>query len=200
MACCSIRNCNSPTVCCTNGNVCDKTCVETKKVFDACIQQRSISTTLTVDFGGEVPTNVVSVTSSGDSTVSGLSITPIQGSPNSRVAFTLTVPVTVVATNAVGTLIYGSASMSFEQDLVLRVPQEGVIAPVIESTAVINGLQNAVTSDTVVTTNACVTIITKVTAEVLLVVPCYGYLVLAPAQEYTQEACGSVFNSPVFPR
>ena len=200
MACCSIRNCNSPTVCCTNGNVCDKICIETKKVFDACIQQRSISTTLTVDFGEETPINVVSVTSAGESTVSGLSVTPIPGSPNSRVTFLLTVPVTVVATNAVGTLISGSASMSFEQDLILRVPQEGVIPPTVEGTAVVNGLQNTVAQGNVVTTNACVTLITKVTAEVLLVVPSYGYLVLAPAQEYTQEACGSVFNSPVFPR
>ena len=200
MACCSIKNCNSPTICCTNGNVCDKTCIETKKVFDACIQQRSVSSTLSVNFGEETPTNIVSVTSTGESTVSGLSITPIQGSPNSRVTFQLTVPVTVTATNSVGTVIYGSASMSFEQDLILRVPQEGVIPPTIESTAIINGLQNALAAGNIVTTNACVTIITKVTAEVLLVVPAYGYLVLAPPQEYTQEACGSVFNSPVFPR
>ena len=200
MANCSIRNCNAPAISCTNGNVCDKTCVEVSKVFDACVQQRSISTTLTVDFGGETPVSVVSVSSSGTGTVSGLSITPIPGTPASRVTFTLNVPVTVVATDQTGNTITGTASVSFDEDLVLRVPQEGVVAPTVESTAVFIGLQNVLSGGNVVTTNACVTIITKVTADVILVVPSYGYLVLPPAQEYTQEACGNVFNTPIFPR
>ncbi len=200
MANCSIRNCNAPAISCTNGNVCDKTCVEVSKVFDACVQQRSISTTLTVDFGGETPVSVVSVSSSGAGTVSGLSITPIPGTPASRVTFTLNVPVTVVATDQTGNTITGTASVSFDEDLVLRVPQEGVVAPTVESTAVFIGLQNVLSGGNVVTTNACVTIITKVTADVILVVPSYGYLVLPPAQEYTQEACGNVFNTPIFPR
>ncbi len=200
MSNCSIRNCNSPAICSTNGNVCEKTCIEVKKVFDACIQQRSISTTMTVDFGGQTPVSIVSVNSSGAGTVSGLSITPIPGTPGSRVTYTLTVPVTVVATDQAGGLITGTSSISFDEDIVLRVPQEGVIAPTVEGTAVLSGLQNTISGGNVVTTNACVTIITKVTAEVILVVPCYGYLVLPPAQEYTQEACGNVFNAPVFPR
>ncbi len=197
---CSIRNCNPPAIGCTNGNICDKTCIETKKVFDAGIQQRSVSATLTVDFGTETATTVLGISNSGTPTVSNLTITPIQGSINSRVSFTLTVPLAVVATNSSGSIINGTSSMSFDQDLVMRVPQEGVIVPEVEATAVINGLQNTVTAGNIVTTNACVTIITKVVAEVLLVVPCYGYLCLQPAQEYTQEACGSVFSSPVFPR
>ncbi len=200
MACCSIKNCNSPLMNCTNGNVCDKTCVETLKVFDAGIQQKNISATLTVDFGTETATSIISIGNSGGSVIENLVITPIPGSVNSRVTFTLSIPVTVVGNNAQGTVIYGTSTLSFEQDLVLRVPQEGVISPQIEATAIVNGLSNTVAAGNIVTTNACVTIITKVVAEVLLVIPSYGYLVLPNTQEYTQEACGSVFNTPVFPR
>ncbi len=200
MACCSVRNCNSPAICCSNGNVCDKTCIETKKVFDACVQQKSISASLTVDFGGETPVSIVSIGSDGNATLSDLTITPLPGTPGSRVSFTLNVPVTVVATNQAGTLINGTASLVFDQDLIMRVPQEGLVSPTVESTVIINGLQNVLTAGNIVNTNACVTIITKVTAVVLLVVPSYGYLMLGPAQEYTQEACGSAFSTPIFPR
>ncbi|MBO4540307.1 MAG: hypothetical protein J5781_08495 [Clostridia bacterium] len=198
MACCSFRNPASSTVCCAGGG-CDKTCVEVKKVFDACVQQRNVTASLTVDFGQGTPVNVVSVTSSGDATVSDLTITPIVGCPGSRVSFTVTAPVTVEATDQSGTTVTGTSSISFEQDLVMRVPQEGLISPEVERTGILNGLQNTL-SGNVVTTNACVTIITKVVADVLLVVPSYGYLALCPAQEYTQEACGTAFSAPIFPR
>ena len=199
MACCSFRNPASSTVCCGGGSSCDKTCIEVKKVFDACVQQRNVTASLTVDFGGATPVNVVSVTSNGEATVSDLTITPIVGSPGSRVSFTVTAPVTVEATDQSGATVTGTSTIAFEQDLVMRVPQEGLITPEVESTVILNGLQNSI-SGNVVTTNACVTIITKVTADVLLVVPSYGYLALCPAQEYTQEACGSTFSSPIFPR
>lgn len=197
---CNTKQCNTPAICCTNNNVCEKTCVEVKKVFDACMQQRSVLTTLDVTFTGD-PTGytVVSVRSTGDAVVSELNITPVAGSVCSRVSYTLTVPVTVVATNSAGSQITGTSSMTFTQDIILKVPTDGVIAPRVEATAVIVGLQNSILGNEV-TTNACVTIITKVVADVILVVSAYGYPILPPCQEYTQDICSGVFNTPVFPR
>ncbi len=197
---CNTRNTNTPAICCTNNSVCEKTCIEVKKVFDACMQQRSIATTLDVTFTGD-PTGytVVSLRSSGDAVISEQSITPIAGSACSRVSYTLTVPVTVVATNSAGSTITGTSSMTFRQDIILKVPTDGVIAPRVEATVVIVGLQNTLLGSQV-TTNACVTIITKVVADVMLVVSSYGYPTLPPCQEYTQDVCSGVFNTPVFPR
>lgn len=197
---CNFRNSNSSALCCTGSSACEKTCIEVKRVFDACLQQRSVSATLTVDFGLETATGVLSINSSGASTISSLVVTPIAGTPNSRVSYTVTTPVTVTGTNSAGATITGTSSMSFDLDIVLRVPQDGVIAPQIDATVVVVGLQNAVTAGNTVTTNACVTIITKVVADVILVVPTYGYPVLPPCQEYTQDVCSGVFNTPVFPR
>ncbi len=191
----------TPAICCTNNNSSEKTCIEVKKVFDACMQQRSIATTLAVTFTGD-PTGytVTGVNSTGDAVISDLSVTPLAGTACSRVSFTLTVPVTVVATNTAGQFITGASSITLTQDVVMKVPADGVIAPRVEATAVIVGLQNALVTGTEVTTNACVTIITKVVADVILVVPSYGYPVLPPCQEYTQDVCSGIFNSPVFPR
>lgn len=198
---CNFRNCssNSPALCCTN-NVAEKTCIEVTKVFDACMQQRSISSTLTVAFTGD-PTGatVTSVTNSGPGVVSDTSITPIPGSPCSRVSYTLTVPIYVVATQPAGTQITGTSSMTFEQDLVLKVPRDGVIPPRVVATVAVVGLQNSLIG-CILTTTSCVTIITKVVADVLLVVPSFGYPVIPPCQEYSQDICSGVFNTPVFPR
>ncbi len=197
---CNFRNSNSSALCCTGSSACEKTCIEVKRVFDACLQQRSVNATLTTDFGSETVTSVLSINSSGASSITSLAVTPIAGTPNSRVSYTVTTPVTVTGTNSAGATITGNSSMSFDMDIVLRVPQDGVIAPQIDSTVVVVGLQNAVTAGNTVTTNACVTIITKVVADVILVVPSYGYPVLPPCQEYTQDVCSGVFNTPVFPR
>lgn len=197
---CNCRNINSSALCCTGNNTCEKTCIEVKRVFDACIQQRSVNSVLTVDFGDETVTSVLNVNSSGESAITSLSVTPIAGTPNSRVSYTVTTPVTVIGTNSAGATITGTSSMSFDMDIVLRVPQDGVIAPQIDATVVIIGLQNTVASGNTVTTNACVTIITKVVADVILVVPSYGYPTLPPCQEFTQDVCSGVFNTPVFPR
>ncbi len=198
---CNIKNCNTPAICCTGNNACEKTCIEATKVFDACMQQQSINTTLNVTFSGSTSgyDTVVGVRSSGEAVISDLVITPIAGSVCSRVSYTLTVPIVVVAANSAGTQITGTSSMTFSQDIVMKVPSDGVIAPFIKATAVIVGLQNSISGNQV-TTNACVTIITKVVADVILVVSAYGYPVLPPCQEYTQDVCSGVFSTPVFPR
>lgn len=201
MPCTTRNNTFPPAICSTAGGACEKACVDVKKVFDACLSQSSVTETLQVDFGGGDPTGytVSSLTSSGDAVLSDVVVTPIAGSPCSRVSYTATVPVTVVATNAVGTQISGTSSMTLQKDIILRVPSDGVIAPTIDATVVIEGLQNTL-AGTEVTTTACVTVITKVVADVILVIPTYGYPTLPPCQEYTQDVCSGVFGAPVFPR
>ena len=198
---CTTRNCNNaPSICCTTGSACEKACVDVKRVFDACLSQSSVTETLEVTFEGD-PTGytVTSLSSSGPAELSDLVIAPITGSACSRVSYTATVPVTVVATNAMGAQLVGTSTFTVQKDIMLRVPSDGVIAPTVEATVIIVGLQSTL-AGTEVTTTACVTVITKVVADVILVVPTYGYPTLPPCQEYTQDACSGVFNTPVLPR
>ena len=199
MACNSRNNNSTPAFCCATTGACQKTCVEVKKVFDACISQTSELTTIQVEFPGATEGyNVTSVKSTGNLEISNLTIAPITGSINSEVSFDLSVPVTVVATNTAGSQIVGTGTMTFSKDIVLKVPSDGIISPTIEVTAVVEGLQNTL-AGTEVTTNACVTIITKVVAEVILAIQSYGYPVLPPCQEYTQDVCSGVFSAPIYP-
>ena len=195
---CYFKNSNPSTLCCDNTSA--KVCIDTNRVFDACISRRSESMTFTVDFGGETAVSIASVSSTGVSSLTSLTVTPIPSSENSRVQYTVNVPLTVVGLNGAGTTVTGTASVNIDQDIVLRVPQNGMIIPEIQVTVMINGLQSTVINGNVVTTNACITIITKVVADVILVVPTNGYLTLPPCQQYTQDVCSSVFSTPVFPR
>ena len=109
MPCNTRNNNNTPAICCTGGNASERTCIEVDKVFDACISQFSVIETLEVDFEGDTTGyTVTSVQSSGETTLTDVVITPILGSACSRVRYTATVPVTVVATNAAGAQIVGT--------------------------------------------------------------------------------------------
>ena len=50
------------------------------------------------------------------------------------------------------------------------------------------------------TIDACITVILKIVINVDLLVPSYGYCVIPPAQEYTQEVCAGFFELPLYPQ
>ncbi|MFA6867417.1 MAG: hypothetical protein WCR54_07875 [Clostridia bacterium] len=196
---CNSKKCGSPARCCTNNNMAERVCIDTKRVFDVCIQRLSLETTLNVDFDTPpVNPTVTKVASSGSGEIVNLDIQPIEGSRASRVKYTLEVPILVEVTNAGGLKSTGTSMVSLDQDLVLYVPEDGVFAPTIDAAAVIVGIQNSL-SGSVLTATLCVTIITKVVANVILVVPSYGYPILPPCQKYKEDSCSGMFESPIFP-
>ena len=48
--------------------------------------------------------------------------------------------------------------------------------------------------------SACLTVILKVSMQVELLVPSYGYCAIPPAQEYSQEVCTGFFELPLYPQ
>ena len=48
--------------------------------------------------------------------------------------------------------------------------------------------------------SACVTCILKVSMQVELLVPSYGYCAIPPAQEYSHEVCTGFFELPLYPQ
>ncbi len=199
---CTKNLCNSRGLCCTKNNACERACIEVDKVFDVCMRQRSLPTTLTVTFSSPPEGyTVTSIMHSAQGVLSGLIITPLDNSECSRVRYTLTVPVIILATNSAGGQITGTATMVINQDLVLRVPSGALTVPEIKTIVSIEGINSEITSATIVETEACVTIITKVVADVILVIPTYGYPKIRSCQEYTEDVCSSVFErTTLFPR
>lgn len=200
----SYRFDNTPAKFCSpNTRTSENICVEVKRIFDACIQRSSIENVqLTVAFPQPVTLpgfTVESVVNSGDGVISNLNITPIPKSIFSRVTYTLTIPIEVVATDNVGNRIYGTSSYVLNKDILLRVPASTTVAPVqIEATASIEGLNNTL-SDSVLTTTLCITIISKVYANVIVCIPTYGYPCIPPCQVYAEDLCDEVFRRPLYP-
>lgn len=189
------------SLCSTGSSACEKTCIEVEKVFDVCKQQRSIPTTLTVEFS-DLPTGytIRSLTNSAQGVLTNLTITPIADGKKSRVRYTLTIPITITATNTVGGTIVGTGTMVINQDIILRMPKEALIAPQIKSVVSVIGSNSEIVNNDTVVTEACTTIITKVVADVIIVIPSYGYPRIRDCEMYSEDICPGIFSrTPLFP-
>ncbi len=197
-----MSNCrNTPALSNTTAK-CEKVCVEVRRIFDACIQQKSVENArLIVSFPcgkGATGEEVESITNNGPCVVSNLTITPLPDSVCSRVRYTLTIPIAVVKEEC-GHVVTGTTSFTLQQDLLLKIPASSVLVPVeIQAVCNVTGL-NGVLSDSVLTTTLCISIITKVYADVIISIPTYGYPCIPPCQEFEEDICEGVFNRPIFP-
>ena len=194
-----------------NGNptagLCERVCIQVKKVFDACIRQETLANTQ-ITLTSTTPEDVTqpftfqsAISSSSHGEISNLAITPIPDKPGcSRVQFDVTVPLSVVFTDANGVTASGVSSFTVSRDLILHIPQASVIPADIE--AVVNAVSTVGTylSDATFSITICLTVIVKVVTEVELLVPSYGYCYIPPCQEFQQEVCEGFFDLPLFPQ
>ncbi len=188
--------------------LCERICIQTTKVFDACMNQSQIdnySLTLT-DFDPAdpvTPLTFVSGSSQGSSaTVTGLVITRFEDRPNfARVQANVNIPVTVTYTDANNIPGTATGTITIAQDVVLYVPQPSLtpIDVIAFGSAVISsGTYNTLTGAFDI--SACVTIILKVVATVDVLVPSYGYCPIPPCTPFTgADVCPGVFDLPLYP-
>ena len=187
--------------------LCEKVCIEVKKVFDACIKQETLSDQ-TITLQSTVPAEVVEPfafvsvrSSSSTGVVSDLVVSPAAETPGcSRVQANVTIPLQVAFADANGTQATGVSSLTVSRDVLLRVPEPSVIP--YEIVAVVNAVsaEGSYLSDGQFQITLCVTIILKVVMDVELLVPSYGYCYIPPCQEYQEEICEGFFDLPLFPR
>ena len=187
--------------------LCEKVCIEVKKVFDACIKQETLSGQ-SICLQSTVPAEVAqpftfvgarSTTSTG--TVSDLVVTPVNDSPGcSRVQCNVLVPIQVNFTDVNGVQAVGTSSFTIAKDVLLKVPEPSVIP--YEIVAVVNAVsaEGEYVSDGCFQITICVTVILKVVMDVELLIPSYGYCYIPPCQEYQEEICEGFFDLPLFPR
>lgn len=206
--------CNNSTADKCPGNIsgnpinglCEKVCIQVKKVFDACMSQSSLEQT-NVTLSNLSPANPTlpltfvsgrSTTSVG--TITALTVTPLADRQSlSRVQATVSIPVQIAYTDANGVAGAGTGTISINQDIVMCVPT-GSVFPV-ELGAYVNmaSPNGTYLSDTTFSITACTTVVMKVESEVDLLVPSYGYCKIPESTPYTQQACSGVFDLPLFP-
>ena len=170
-----------------NGNpmngLAEKVCVQAQRVFDACIKQgQNEGLVLTLsDFTPANPTYPLTFisarSSSSQGTVTNLQVDRLPDKANcARVQAVVNIPMEVIYTDAAG--VEGKAQAAI------------AVAP--------EGTFNSADGTFII--DCCITVILKVIINVDLLLPSYGYCVIPPAQEYTQEVCAGFFELPLYPQ
>ena len=193
-----------------NGNplngLCEKVCVQVKKVFDACMQQTQLNGVV-LDIVNLTPANPTypltfvsakSLISQG--TISNLLIDPLpERTGSARVKADVTIPVSVAFIDANGEEGAATASVTITKDVILNIPSASIMPYSVEAVVSLVSTQGTTTGENEFTIDACVSIILKIVMEVELLIPSYGYAAIPPCQEYTQEVCAGFFELPMFP-
>ena len=187
--------------------LCEKVCVQVKKVFDACMQQTQL-TGVVLDITNLTPDNPTypltfisakSLTSQG--VISNLTIEPLpERQGQARVRADVTIPVSVAYTDANGVEGAATSSVTVTKDVILSVPSASIMPYSVEAVVSLVSTQGSYTGNNQFTIDACVSIVLKIVMDVELLIPSYGYAAIPPCQEYTQEVCAGFFELPMFPQ
>lgn len=190
--------------------LCEKTCIQVNKVFDACIKQESF-TDVTVSVTNIMPTTPCPVTpykfiscksTSSKGTVSNLSVTPIDDDCGcaSRVKCDVCIPIEIVFSDANCRVFVGSSQLVICRDIKLNVPRASIMPYEIEAVVNLVSPEGTFICDNQFVITACVTSVIKVVMSVELLIPSYGYCCIPSCVEFKEEVCDSFFDLPLFPQ
>lgn len=193
-----------------NGNplagLCEKVCVQVKKVFDACMQQSQL-TDIVLPITNPTPANptypltfISAKSTVSQGVISNLLIEPLAERPHSaRVKADIVIPVSVAYTDANGVEGVATSTVTVSKDVILNIPSASIMPYAVEAVVSLVSTQGAYSGEGEFTIDACVSIILKIVMEVELLIPSYGYTPIPPCQEYTQEVCAGFFELPMYP-
>ncbi len=192
----------------------EKICIQGKKVFDACMKQSTLQqiTVSVSDVNPPSPSEPLKFVSckstSTEGQVENLVVERLKERPRyGRVEADIVIPVEVTyidSNNVEGT---GMGTVTLPVDVVMYLPEPSIIPYRIEaSVSAVSPEGNFAQSQVIdevtyynFAINCCVTAIIKVTMDVELIVPSYGYAVIPPCQDYTEEVCSGYFELPLYP-
>ena len=187
--------------------LCEKVCIEVKKVFDACMQQSQLNgvvlniTDLTPASPTYPLTFVSAKSTASKGVISNLLVEPLTERENAaRVKADITIPVSVAYTDANGVEGVAASSITITKDVILNIPAASIMPYGVEAVVSLVSTQGTYTGENQFTIDCCTSIILKIVMEVELLVPSYGYAQIPPCQEYTQEVCAGFFELPMYPQ
>ena len=185
----------------------EKVCIQAEKIFDAGIKQtrmENYSLPLT-DLDPADPTYPLTFVSArsttSEATVTNLNIERQADKPCARVQATVSIPVEVLYTDAAGVEGSATATVTMPIDVLLYVPAPSIMpfsVRALVSVVAPDGTYDAEAEGFNV--SLCVTMIIKIAMPVEVLVPSYGYCMIPPLQEYSQEVCAGFFELPLYPQ
>ena len=186
--------------------LCEKACIQTRKVFDACMKQlqfENVQIALT-DLDPDAPalplTFVSCSTQTNNVSISDLIVDRFDDRPCfARVTGNVVIPITINYTDANGVVGSGVGNMTVPVDVVLYVPQPSVIP--YQVTAFANAICSGgrYVDGTTIGFAPCLTLIIRVVVDAELLIPTYGYCQIPPCQDITQDVCTGFFDLPLYP-
>jgi len=186
--------------------LCEKVCIQVKKVFDACLKEQHVTDTdvALTNFTPANPTYPLTFVSGQSSTTiaptfTNVVITRFPDRPNfARISGIANIPLDIVYTDANNVQGVAQGVLSLPQDVVLFLPQPSIIPYSIELVASAIVSEATIAND-IATIDCCVLLIIKIVAETELLVPSYGYCQIPPCQEFSTSVCDGFFEMPLFP-
>ncbi|MGI6005529.1 MAG: hypothetical protein ACOX88_09000 [Christensenellales bacterium] len=188
--------------------LCERTCVQVKKVFDSCMFQKQLDNVhLSLkdieprDQTFVSPLTFISCCSiPGKSWIEDLCITRFADRPNfARVRGVVHIPIRVVFEDCNGCEGIGVAIIQVPRDVILYVPDDSIIPFEAEAVASAICVQGSYHGDFKFCVTICVTVILKIVAPVELLIPSYGYCSIPPCEEFAAGVCDDFFSLPIFP-
>lgn len=187
----------------------EKVCIQTNKVFDACLRQETF-TDQTITVTGVTPSTITppltygkarSSTTAG--TIRNLTITPQLNSSLARITGIVDIPLTVTFTDSLKVSATGSSTYSVPFDIMLTLPQNSVmpynIESVVSASSQIGTYVDSSQTGYVFSIDICVAIILKIVMQVELIVASYGYAVIPPCTDFSNTVCEAFFDLPLYP-
>lgn len=187
--------------------LCEKVCIQAKKIFDACIKQiqlENYTLTLTdvVPADPTYPLTFISARSlSSTGIITGLNVERLTDKPGcARVQATIGIPVEVLYTDANGVEGVAQSTISVTEDVLLFVPAPSIMPYKVTGEVSAVCAEGRFVEGGTFKVNACVTVILKIAIDVEILLPSYGYCAIPPAQDYSQEVCAGFFELPLYPQ
>jgi hypothetical protein len=117
----------------------------------------------------------------------------------SRVRADVEIPMEVIFVDSNNVTAKGKAKLTVPYDVVLKIPEPSIIPFQIEAVVNAIAVEGEYVGDCRFCVTCCVTVILKVTTEVELLVPTYGYCHIPPCQVFSDNICEEFFDLPLFP-
>jgi len=184
---------------------CDRVCIETDRVFDACLIQSEEQVTVRILSMTPMNPGMPLTFIDGKSTVSGgrvtdSVITPILGGGRrARLRHNVFFPLEFTYCDANGMTGTGIGDAIFHHDLIMCAPEASVMQSEVRVDGSIKVLSAEFVAPDTFIAQCCVTLICKIIVRSEICVPFLGYCQI-PRAVCFEENCDRLFGLPLFPR
>lgn len=193
---------------CITGNPCDglceRVCIEVFKVFDSAVLQQHLEETVSLENVNINPVEPLTFVSGesvgGTAVIENLQIIRFSDRPNfARVVGDAVVPIKVNFVDANGVEGFGFSSIRVPFDVIMHVPQDGLVSTeVLANANLVSNIGEWVSGYTFNLT-ICLNLILRVGCQAQMLVPSYGYCLLPRAVSYNDNVCAGFFQLPLYP-